>query len=136
MNWSELYFSAKGRIGRKTYWMKLIVPAIVGTLILTMADLALGTVYLTDPNQPDSGVGLLSGIWSLLLIVPSIMMGIKRFHDRDKTGWWLLIGFIPIIGAIWLLVELGFLRGTDGPNRFGPPEGEMSGVAYQPDAAL
>ena len=56
-----------------------------------------------------------------LALIPSIIVYIKRFHDRDKSGWWVLIGLIPIIGAIWLLIELGFLKGTDGPNRFGPP---------------
>jgi uncharacterized membrane protein YhaH (DUF805 family) len=49
------------------------------------------------------------------------MVYIKRFHDRDKTGWWVLIGLIPLIGPLWLLIELGFLKGTDGANRFGPP---------------
>lgn len=42
----------------------------------------------------------------------------KRWHDRDKSGWWSLIGLIPF-GSIWMLVECGFLKGTDGPNRFG-----------------
>ena len=51
----------------------------------------------------------------------SSFVHIKRFHDRDKSGWWVLIGLIPIIGAIWLLIELGFLKGTPGPNRFGSP---------------
>lgn len=130
MSFSELYFSAKGRIGRKTYWMKLIVPAIIISIILSMVDVSTGNF------DPENGVGLFSGIFSLLILVPSIMMAIKRFHDRDKTGWWVLIGLIPIIGAIWLIVELGFLRGTDGPNRFGPPEGEAGSMEYRPDAAL
>ena len=56
-----------------------------------------------------------------LALIPSIIVYIKRFHDRDKSGWWVLIGLIPIIGGIWLLIELGFLKGTPGPNRFGPP---------------
>jgi uncharacterized membrane protein YhaH (DUF805 family) len=43
----------------------------------------------------------------------------KRWHDRDKSAWWILIGLIPFIGWIWVLVEVGFLKGTDGPNRFG-----------------
>lgn len=43
----------------------------------------------------------------------------KRWHDRDKSGWWSMVGFIPYIGGIWVLVECGFLRGTDGPNRHG-----------------
>ena len=44
----------------------------------------------------------------------------KRWHDRDKSGWWSLIGLVPFIGAIWILVELGILEGTRGPNQYGP----------------
>ena len=43
----------------------------------------------------------------------------RRWHDRDKSGWWTLIGLIPVVGAIWILVECGCLKGSDGPNRFG-----------------
>ena len=53
-------------------------------------------------------------LWSHFVI------NVKRWHDRDKSGWWVLIGLIPLIGAIWALVELGFLKGTYGKNRFGP----------------
>jgi uncharacterized membrane protein YhaH (DUF805 family) len=49
-------------------------------------------------------------------VIPSILVDIKRWHDRDKSGWWMPILFVPIIGAIWL-----FLAGTPGPNRFGGP---------------
>ena len=56
----------------------------------------------------------------LALSVPSFVLAIKRCHDRDKSGWFVLISFIPVIGPIWLLVELGFLRGSQGENRFGP----------------
>lgn len=44
----------------------------------------------------------------------------KRWHDRDKSGWWSLIGLVPVVGALWLIVENGFLPGTAGRNRFGP----------------
>ena len=46
------------------------------------------------------GIGLFSGIFAILSLIPAIIVHIKRFHDRDKSGWWVLIGFIPIIGAI------------------------------------
>jgi len=45
---------------------------------------------------------------------------VKRYHDRDKSGWWVLIIFLPVIGALWYLIECGFLRGTDGNNAYGP----------------
>jgi len=57
---------------------------------------------------------------ALAILYPSLAVAAKRFHDRDKSGWWILILFIPIIGFIWYLVELGFLPGMPSPNRFGP----------------
>ena len=44
----------------------------------------------------------------------------KRYHDRDRSGWWLLLILIPLLGPLWLIVVLGFLKGTEGENRFGP----------------
>jgi uncharacterized membrane protein YhaH (DUF805 family) len=54
-----------------------------------------------------------------LTLWPWIAVSVKRFHDRGRSGWFLLIALIPFFGALWLLIELGFLRGTPGPNRFG-----------------
>jgi uncharacterized membrane protein YhaH (DUF805 family) len=111
----RFYLSADGRVDRKQWWLKLVVPVFVITLILAAIDMALGTY------NPRHGAGLLSGLFALIALVPAVFVYIKRFHDRDKSGWWVLIGLVPIIGALWLLIELGFLAGTPGPNRFGPP---------------
>ena len=51
-----------------------------------------------------------------VMTIPSINLGIKRFHDLGKTGWWVLIGFVPIIGGLWYLIEAGFLPGAKGPT--------------------
>jgi uncharacterized membrane protein YhaH (DUF805 family) len=51
---------------------------------------------------------------------PSLAIYVKRWHDRGKSGWWVLIVFVPIIGYLWLLIECGFLAGDDGPNEYGP----------------
>ena len=64
--------------------------------------------------------GIVSGLLGLALIYPVIALYAKRWHDRNKSGWWSLIGLIPIIGGIWMLIELGFLKGTAGPNSYGP----------------
>jgi uncharacterized membrane protein YhaH (DUF805 family) len=64
-----------------------------------------------------------------VLIWPALALQVKRWHDRDKSGWWVLIAFIPIIGAFWVLIECGFLDGTPGPNRFGPSPKGVSGPA-------
>jgi uncharacterized membrane protein YhaH (DUF805 family) len=115
VDFKQLYFSAEGRVNRKQWWLKLILPVFIGYIIFSIIDGATGRF------DQEAGIGLFSGIFSLVVLIPSIMMHIKRFHDRDKSGWWVLIGLIPIIGGIWLLIELGFLSGTPGPNRFGPP---------------
>jgi uncharacterized membrane protein YhaH (DUF805 family) len=115
MDYKQFYLSAEGRVNRQQWWLRLILPVLVVYFILAAIDNATGRF------DAESGLGLLSGIFSLIVLIPSIIVHIKRFHDRDKSGWWVLIGFIPIIGAIWLLIELGFLKGTPGPNRFGPP---------------
>jgi uncharacterized membrane protein YhaH (DUF805 family) len=110
-----ILFSVQGRVNRKQLWLRLILPILVITLVLAFVDRGIG-VY--DPN---TGVGILSGLFALASLIPAILGDIKRWHDRDKSGWWMLIALIPIIGSIWLLIELGFLAGTPGPNRFGLP---------------
>lgn len=64
-------------------------------------------------------------LWLLVflgLVLPNLAVAVRRLHDRGKSGWFLLVGFIPIVGNIWLLVEMAS-RGDEGPNRFGPPPG-------------
>lgn len=118
MDFQKFYFSAKGRVNRKQFWLRLMLPVFAVGIILVILDAALGT---RDPESVGLFLGLFSLIWSLIIIFPSILVNIKRFHDRDKSGWWVLIALVPLIGPLWLLIELGFLNGTPGPNRFGPP---------------
>ena len=63
--------------------------------------------------------GLIPFMLSILLMIAGIMLHIKRFHDRDKSGWWVLILFVPILGFFWAIIDLGILEGSSGPNRFG-----------------
>jgi hypothetical protein len=67
----------------------------------------------------EAGAGLLQSVVGLALLWPLLVGHAKCCHDRDRTAWFILISFIPIVGAIWFLVELGILRGTQGENRFG-----------------
>ena len=109
MDLASLYFSSNGRISRKVYWLASL-PLVA---LYIVADLLM-------EGQPSFGDVILALIILLALSVPSFVLAIKRCHDRDKSGWFVLISFIPVVGPIWLLVELGFLRGSDGQNRFGP----------------
>lgn len=115
MSWTTFLFSPSGRVNRKQFWLWFVLPALGISAVLAPLDVAGGTFDET------TGMGEMSGLFSLALLYPSIILQIKRFHDRDKSGWWNLILLIPILGALWLLIEVGLLRGTPGPNRFGPP---------------
>jgi len=115
VDYKRFYLSAQGRVNRKQWWLYLVLPIFVVSVILRLIDNAIGMV------DQESGAGLLSGLWAFIILIPWILVSIKRWHDHNKSGWWMLIPLVPIVGAIWFLIELGFLKGTEGPNRFGPP---------------
>jgi uncharacterized membrane protein YhaH (DUF805 family) len=128
----QTFTSLEGRIPRKGFWLGFLVLMIVTWILEFILFAIFGTSMMAniDPAAtPEAQAAAASamfgkmmvplGILMLLILWPSICLYAKRWHDRDKSGWWSLIMFIPIIGGIWMLVELGFLRGTDGPNRFG-----------------
>ena len=66
----------------------------------------------------------------MLLVWINIASTVKRFHDRDKSGYWFLIVFVPYVGAIWQFVECGFLAGSPGNNGYGPPPGSGGSPIY------
>lgn len=116
MNWYlavlKKYAVFEGRARRKEYWFFVLFNLLI-TLGLTMIDGVTGTL------DPRGGVGLLSGLYTLAVIIPAIAVSVRRLHDTDRSGWWFLIAFIPVIGPIVLLVFMA-LDGTPGDNRFGP----------------
>lgn len=114
----QLFFSIRGRISRKPYWIA-ILPLIVGY--------AVADVMTESTDETIVGLGYLVMI---ALIWPSLAVQIKRWHDRDKSGWWYLICMVPIIGPIWAFIELGFFRGTSGANRFDLPPGTRPSYNY------
>jgi uncharacterized membrane protein YhaH (DUF805 family) len=107
MSWSQFLWSFDGRIGRRDYWLRFVLPAVIVNVIAQALAEGLQSILL----------GVVVGV---LVFWASIAVGAKRCHDRDRSGWFQLISLIPIVGTMWLIVELGFLRGTPGPNRFGP----------------
>ena len=109
----KFLFSFQGRISRYQYWVQFILPYAVLAVVLSVIDVTTG-MY-----SAQAGVGLLSTIFYLLMIWPYLAIHVKRCHDRDRSGWFLLIALIPIVGGIWLFVDLGCLRGSVGDNRFG-----------------
>lgn len=116
MDWKWLLRSYDGRINRAKFWAAIGVFVVVGILAM-LIDLLLGT---TIDLGGGGELGIVSLIVSLLSIYCALAVYAKRWHDRDKSGWWSLIGLVPFIGGIWILIELGILEGTRGANRFGP----------------
>lgn len=120
MNWYlkvlKQYADFKGRARRKEFWMFVLfnmIFAIIAMIIdritgLTFGELPYGVFYL---------------IYCLAIIVPSLALWVRRLHDISKNGWMILIAFIPIVGAIWLIV-LAVQDSTPGENQYGPnPKG-------------
>jgi uncharacterized membrane protein YhaH (DUF805 family) len=108
------YVQFGGRARRAEYWWFVLFTVLVG-IVTSILDSALGTDF---EGSAMSG-GLFGLIANLALLLPSLAVAVRRLHDTDRSGWWILIGLIPLIGAIVLLVF--FVQdGTSGPNRFGP----------------
>ena len=105
----EKYFDFKGRAPRSEYWWFALFGWAMMIILSILDDLIFNTA---------SGYGFLTTIWGLLILLPSIGVGIRRLHDLDKSGWWLLISLIPIIG-FFILVFFFVKQGTRGQNRFG-----------------
>ncbi|MBP0462554.1 DUF805 domain-containing protein [Roseomonas sp. PWR1] len=130
------WFSFQGRIRRKTWWLAYVLPLVALSIVASVIDISLGFVTFTEDAMPEDGFAVSAqgiGPFSLLALIPSLWGGlagqVKRWHDRDKSGWWVLINLIPLVGPIWALIETAFLSGTPGPNRFGPDPKGGAGVA-------
>ncbi|HSO46122.1 MAG TPA: DUF805 domain-containing protein [Rhodoferax sp.] len=105
------YAVFKGRARRKEYWF-FILFNLIASLLLTLVD------FMTGSLDAELGMGLLSGLYSLAILIPSLAVTVRRLHDTGRTGWWLLIGLIPLIGAIVLLVFM-LLDSQPGDNEYG-----------------
>ena len=113
----NVLFSFQGRIPRSTFWK-------VGIGILLTHIGFCFALYFLAPQSADGKYGAALGVLMLtyffIVIWTSFAVCTKRWHDRDKSGWWYLINFVPFIGSLWAFIECGFLPGSRGINRYGP----------------
>ena len=139
MDWQNLLFSFTGRINRAKYWLVVVILLVYWVVMGTVIVLAFGVSAFTGTGAPL----LIALIAFLLPFWIGLATGVKRLHDRNKSGWWLILfwivpgmltgggsamgetaGLIPSLAgaalSLWGLVEIGFLRGTSGPNNYGP----------------
>lgn len=111
------YADFNGRSRRKEYWMFTLMNFIIGMVLYAL--MFMGMDYTT--GEPGAlgmlAMGLL-GIYFLAILIPSIAVQVRRFHDQDKSGWFVLLGFIPFVGGLIVLVFM-CLEGTRGSNSYG-----------------
>jgi uncharacterized membrane protein YhaH (DUF805 family) len=127
MDWKYLFTSFEGRISRKPFWLSLLALVVAQWILFIIFGMVLGTSMSgIDPTADPAAMNAAAmqamiPMWIviILFLYPSLAIYAKRWHDRGKSGWWTLIALVPFIGGIWLLVECGFLRGTEGPNQYG-----------------
>jgi uncharacterized membrane protein YhaH (DUF805 family) len=118
------YVDFSGRARRSEYWYFALFTFLVN-IVTTIVDTILGTDF------DDTSGGLVSSLVSLALLLPSLAVGVRRLHDTDRSGWWILIGLIPIIG--WILLIVWFCTDSKPDNQYGPnPKNEGATGGYPP----
>lgn len=117
------YADFSGRSRRKEYWMFMLFY-ILAAIALTLLGGLLGAFSGESPSFL-----ALTPLFLLFiaLFIPSIAVQVRRMHDQDKSGWFILLGFIPYVGGLVMLVFM-CIEGTRGSNRFGPDPKDPSGA--------
>lgn len=121
MRLTDALLSPHGRLNRAGFWGGYLTLAIVTAIA------AAGLLLLAERMSGDGPFGddsLRPWMVALVLLVPvtwmSFCIAVKRWHDRGRSGWWVVIGLVPLIGNLWGLIECGFLAGTSSGNKYGP----------------
>ncbi|MBI1212522.1 MAG: DUF805 domain-containing protein [Alphaproteobacteria bacterium] len=118
MDWMVLpyrrYFDFSGRSRRKEYWMFTLLQILI---VATIALLFFSPEPLDADEPPIFSFGIIV-IYALFNFIPSLAVQVRRFHDQDMSGWFVLLGFIPYIGGLIVLIFMA-MGGTRGPNKYG-----------------
>lgn len=104
-------FDFSGRSRRKEYWMFVLFTTVI-SIVLSIIDVIAGLQLTED-------IGVLGGLFSLLIIIPTFSVTVRRLHDIGRSGWWVLLTFIPLIGWITLFI-FSLLDSQSGTNAYGP----------------
>jgi uncharacterized membrane protein YhaH (DUF805 family) len=116
-----LQFSGRSRRSEYWYFVLFYVPI---HFVFAFIDISLGWV------RTGSGIGPLSGLLTLVMFLPNLALSIRRLHDTGRSGWWILIGFVPIVGVIALIVFYA-TEGEAGTNAYGPNPKEPVQTAFE-----
>ena len=112
------YAVFSGRARRKEYWYFFLVNFIIAIVLSALSRIGAGN-NSNGMSPISTAFSCISGLYSLAVLLPGIGVGIRRLHDIGKSGWWLLIALIPLIGDIWLLVLMA-QDSQPGDNQYGP----------------
>jgi uncharacterized membrane protein YhaH (DUF805 family) len=131
-------FSTQGRVTRLHYWLGQVALFVVFKLVTVSAHAVRTSLGAGASSRALSPLALSAAIIALVVIMICLGAGlwagfalvVKRWHDRDKSWPWALLGFIPLVGWVWQGIECGFLEGTLGPNRYGASPKGNAGVLY------
>jgi uncharacterized membrane protein YhaH (DUF805 family) len=133
MNWflevlTKKYATFEGRARRSEYWYFMLFY-FLAVVVLSFIDVFAG-MY-----NEEYGLGLLSTLFMIATILPSLAVTVRRLHDTNRSGWWVLLNLIPIVGVLVVLV-FTVLDSQPGTNRFGPnPKGVMGPGTPSPSEA-
>jgi len=119
------YAQFDGRARRKEYWMYTLFNCLI-YFAIALAGVMLTAVVSRNSDNPAVGLLFLAPAWlyALAMIIPGLAVSVRRLHDTGRSGWWILIGFIPLVGGIILLV-FSCEDSQPGPNEFGPNPKEI-----------
>lgn len=107
-SWRYVFLSWRGRVSRRTFW----TCGVGGLLLLALYLQAVLGIAGVARGRAESAI-------NLILLYPALAISAKRWQDRGRSPWWVLVVLIPVVGWVWALVDNGLVRGTTGPNRFG-----------------
>lgn len=108
-SWRFLYGQWQGRVNRRGFWMYgVLAPIGLGLFLRALVDIAGVAAERSEP------------VVSLLLLGLGAMVSAKRWQDRGRSPWWVLLLLVPVVGTLWTVLDNGLVRGDRGQNRFGP----------------
>ncbi len=113
------YAQFSGRSNRSEYWY-FVLFHIIFAIVALILDTMIGSSFAGSPY------GFVYLLYILAAFLPGLAVSVRRLHDTNKSGWWILIALIPLIGSIWLIVYMA-TEGTKGENKYGPdPNGNLT----------
>lgn len=139
MRFTDALLNPNGRLSRGGFWVGGLTLAVVSALA-ALSLMSLSDLLASRASAPYSttfgDAALRPTLIALVLIVPvtwmAFCLSVKRWHDRGRSGWWVIISLVPVVGQLWALVECGFLKGAVSGNKYGPAPLKGEAISHWP----